>query len=105
MSTFQTFMSDYRADRKELLDVFPADERLIQGFDLSSKDAVLIVDVAGGRGHEILKIIEKFPQAKGRKILQDQPEVVMEVEDTSSMEVSAYDFFTPQPVKGKSHVE
>ena len=96
-------MSDERAGRKELLDIFPADERLIQGFDSSSKDAVFIVDVAGGRGHEIMKLAEKFPQAKGRKILQDLPDVVKEVESTNEMEAMEYDFFTPQPVKGKSY--
>lgn len=100
MSSFQTFMSDYRADRAELLDIYPADERLLQGFD-SSSDAILFVDVGGGRGHEIEKFVGRFPQKKSRMVLQDLPHVVKEVDGSSTMDVMAYDFFTPQPIQGE----
>ena len=89
MSSFQTFMSDYRADRAELLDIYPADENLLQGFD-SSHGIVLFVDVGGGRGHEIEKFQERFPQEKSQMVLQDLPHILEEVPDSSTMEHMAY---------------
>lgn len=100
VSDFQTLMGDYRADRAELLDVYPADERLVQGFEPLSGDAILFVDVGGGRGHEIEKFQAKYPQQKVHMILQDLPNVVEEAKDSTTMEVMPYDFFTPQPVQG-----
>ena len=100
MSNFQTFMSDYRADRADLLDIYPAEEALLKGLE-SDNDAVLFVDVGGGRGHEIQKFRERFPRQKGRMVLQDLPSVVAETRASSTMEVMAYDFFTPQPIQGK----
>ena len=102
LETFQTLMSSYRTDRAEFLDVFPAEERLIQGFKSSAdNDQVILVDVGGGRGHEILKFAEKFPETKARLILQDQEDVIKQVPQSDTMERMVYDFFTPQPVKGK----
>ena len=45
----------------------------------SSKAAVLLVDIGGGRGHEMEKFQQKFPQDKSRVVLQDLPQVVEEV--------------------------
>ena len=103
MGAFQQFIGDYRADRMELVDILPIQERLLDGFDSSSDNSVLLVDVGGGRGHEILKVIEKFPNAPGRKVLQDLPAVVADVQQ-SNMEVMEHDFFTPQPVQGKHNL-
>ena len=100
MTNFQTFMSDYRADRAELLDIYPADKNLIHGDD---GDSIFFVDVGGGRGHEIDKVLERFPQEKHRVVLQDLPYVVKEVEGATNKEVMVYDFFTLQPVKGEYH--
>lgn len=105
MSDFQTFMSNYRTDRAELLDIYPADEYLLEGFDSTQKDAILFVDVGGGRGHEIDKFLEKYPQDQHRMILQDLPHIVKDVEGARNKNVIAYDFFTPQPIKGKPATE
>lgn len=48
LDQFQAFMSLYRVDRAEFLDIFPAQERLIAG---SKEDGTILVDVGGGRGH------------------------------------------------------
>jgi hypothetical protein len=98
MTKFQTAMSDYRAGRAEMLDIYPAEKNLVQGDD---GDSIFFVDVGGGRGHEIDKVLERFPQEKRRVVLQDLPHVVKEVEGATNKEVMAYDFFTPQPVKGE----
>lgn len=98
LDNFQAFMSSYRTDRAEFLDIFPAEERLIPGSD---ENGVLLVDVGGGRGHDIEKFVAKFPQTKGRNILQDQPDVIKDAPASDAFEATAHDFLTPQPVKGK----
>ena len=101
LETFQTCMSYYREGRAEFLDIYPAEDRLICGFDPSQgSDGVLLVDVGGGHGHDVQKFVAKFPDTQGRKVLQDQAEVISQVPKSDTMEVTVHDFFTPQPVKG-----
>ena len=87
-------------DRAEFLDVFPADERLLRGYEASPEE-VLFVDVGGGVGHEIEKFVGKFPNEKGQMVLQELPEIVSQVPKSDVMKVMVHDFFTPQPVRGK----
>lgn len=105
MSHFQTYMSQHRTDRAEFLDIYPVDRHLLKGFDSSSKEAVLFVDVGGGKGHEIDKFLDKHPQDKHRMVLQDLPHIVKDVEGSSNKEVMAHDFFKPQPIKGMTAPE
>lgn len=101
LETFQLAMSFYREGRPEFLDIFPADDQLIRGYDSSvDSDGVLLVDIGGGHGHDIQKFVEKFPNKAGRLILQDQSEVISQVPKSDNMEAMVYDFFTAQPVKG-----
>lgn len=102
LETFQTAMSFYREGRPEFLDIFPAEERLINGYDSSQgHDGVLLVDVGGGHGHDIQKFVEKTPAREGRLVLQDQEDVISQVSKSDVMEVMVHDFFTPQPLKGE----
>ena len=64
-------------------------------------DAVLMVDVGGANGSQLVNFKEQFPHLPGRLILQDLPESVQAAKPTPGIEVQAYDFFTPQPVKGR----
>ena len=96
---FQKAMTSYRTGRADFLDIFPADKQLIEGFDGGD---VLLVDVGGGHGHEIAKFREKFADAPGRMILQEQQGVLDQTEKTDRMEYMVHDFFTAQPVKGRS---
>ncbi len=66
-------------------------------------EAVLFVDVGGGKGHEALRLHEAHPDIPGRLILQDLPSMIDRVSHDSpeGIELMPYDFFTPQPVKGK----
>ncbi|KAK3706281.1 hypothetical protein LTR37_012796 [Vermiconidia calcicola] len=96
LENFQTFMTSYRADREEFLDIFPARERLLDG---SQDDSVLLVDIGGGRGHDIEKILEQLPDTKGRMVLQEVGDVVKQVSESDAMKVMVHDFFTPQPIQ------
>ena len=64
-------------------------------------DAVLMVDVGGGRGHDLLELAKRKGPEHGRLILQDLPEVIADAPELELVESMGYDFFTPQPVKGR----
>lgn len=51
---FNHHMSGYRQGRPSWMDrdFYPVKERLVKGMD-ASKDAVMLVDVGGGHGHDI----------------------------------------------------
>ena len=70
----------------------------------SGKDDVLLVDVAGGLGHDVGKFHARFSKLPGKCILQDLPETIAQVKKNPppGVELMEYDFFTPQPVKGKA---
>lgn len=95
-------MSGSRRTRKTWLDFFPFGQNILNGA-ANETDSVLMVDVAGGKGHDLEAFREKVPNAPGRFILQDLPDVLQEAgELKGGIEKMAYDFFTPQPVKGNS---
>ena len=63
-----------------------------------------IVDVAGGRGQDLLAIQTQCPNAFGSKfILQDLPIVInsLKPEEIPGIEAMPYNFYTPQPIKSK----
>ena len=100
-------MSAYRAGKANWYDpgFYPVAERLIHGFDSTSSSDVLLVDVGGGRGHDVSFFVSQHPTHPGRVVLQDREPViagVLESTDAASrpFEAQAHDFFTPQPVRG-----
>lgn len=67
-------------------------------------DGVLLVDIGGSVGHDLSEFRRKWPEARGRLILQDLPEVLDQARTMSldkSIEIMDHDFFTQEPVKGK----
>ncbi|KAI0176482.1 putative O-methyltransferase [Hypoxylon sp. FL1284] len=97
LEIFSSYMSAYRAGKPSWVDpgFYPVSERLAHGFD----DGVLLVDVGGGRGHDLQELKAKHPSLPGRLILQDQSDVVATVSARGEFEATTHDFFTPQPVK------
>jgi hypothetical protein len=69
----------------------------------SNQDTVLFVDVGSGHGHQSVELRKRFPELVGRVIVQDTPHVIGAVQPSHGIEPQAYDFFTPQPVKGMCH--
>lgn len=64
-------------------------------------DAILLVDIAGGPGQEIERFKQCNPNIPGRCILQDLPLTLQRIDKLyEGIEAMAYDFFTPQPMKG-----
>ena len=99
---FNNYMTGYRQGKISWMDPdsYPVAEKL--GRDLKDeKDAVLLVDVGGGLGHDLEEFKAKHPHIPGRLVLQDRPEVVRQIKKISQgIEATVHDFFTPQPIRG-----
>lgn len=80
-----------------VLGMYPFGEELANASDLENR--ALIVDIGGGRGHSLIQIRERWPDLKGRMILQDRPVVLDSIGELPGIEKMAHDFFTEQPVK------
>ncbi|KAK7748142.1 hypothetical protein SLS53_001396 [Cytospora paraplurivora] len=103
LARFASFMSTYHAGHLNWWDpgFYPVKERLIDGFDSSISD-VLLVDVGGSRGHDLDQFVAIHAERPGRLILQDQESVISTIQNKSEkpFEVTSHDFFLTQPVKG-----
>ncbi|KAL9015591.1 MAG: hypothetical protein Q9185_007021 [Variospora sp. 1 TL-2023] len=97
---FMLWMTGQREGRDRWLDFFPFPERVGDGFQGDDSQAVMLVDIGGGIGHEIQAIKQYYPSLPGRFILQDTPETLKKALSVPSMETMEYDFFTKQPVAG-----
>ncbi|KAF2771024.1 putative O-methyltransferase [Teratosphaeria nubilosa] len=63
--------------------------------------ALLMVDVGGGVGGQVGAFRKQYPDLPGRCVLQDLPETIKNnTSPLENVELMAYDFFTPQPLKG-----
>ncbi|KAL8650284.1 MAG: hypothetical protein Q9210_003917 [Variospora velana] len=97
---FMLWMTGQREGRDRWLDFFPFPEHVGNGFQGDDTQAVMLVDIGGGIGHEVQAIKQYHPSLPGRFILQDTPETLKKALPVPSMETMAYDFFTKQPVAG-----
>ncbi|KAI4095372.1 MAG: hypothetical protein LQ344_001670 [Seirophora lacunosa] len=95
---FMLWMTGQREGRDRWLDFFPFPERIADGFHNDDPQAVMLVDIGGGVGHEVQAIKHYYPSLPGRFILQDTPETLKRALSVVSMETMEYDFFTEQPV-------
>lgn len=98
---FGSFMSAYRAGKSNWYDpgFYPVSERLIEGFDSNSSN-VLLVDIGGGRGHDLELFAAVHASHPGKLVLQDLDSVIasLEISENTPFEAQAHDFFTAQPV-------
>ncbi|KAA8644983.1 hypothetical protein EYZ11_008712 [Aspergillus tanneri] len=105
LSRFNSFMEGQRANRAFWGDWFPVREQILNDPGVNTKRP-LLVDIGGGRGHDLIAFKERFPDAQGKLILEDLPSVIDEVKGASDLESAGietvgYDFFQDvQPVKG-----
>ncbi|EUC36989.1 hypothetical protein COCCADRAFT_1953 [Bipolaris zeicola 26-R-13] len=102
LDEFDNFMSAYRAGKPNWYDAgfYPVDDRLIEGFDTDTGET-LLVDVWGGRGHDVQQFISEHKAHPGKIILQDREPVIASVsnQDKLLFELEVHEFFTPQPIK------
>lgn len=77
---------------------FPVREQILEP---SCRDGIVLVDVGGGVGHDIIAYKRHFAPS-GRLILQDLPDVLKDAQlaESEGIERVEHDFFTPQTIKG-----
>lgn len=81
---------------------YPVEENLVKGAK-TEQDAVFLVDVGGGTGHDLQKLYRKQPKLPGKLVLQDSKSVIEEAEASGLEEKiipMEHDFFTMQPIIG-----
>lgn len=94
------FMEADQAARPLWSEWFPIKEQLLDGYSGDAND-VLMVDSGGGRGHDLAAFKKAYPDAAGRLVLQDLPQVINDIKELDpKIEKTKHDFFKPQPVKG-----
>ena len=97
---FQAYMTGFNEGRSNWIDIFPVKENL--GTDArDDQAAIMFADIGGGLGHEAVALKNRFPELPGRFVVQDLPQVVSGQKVDAEVEYMAYDFFTPQPLKGE----
>ncbi|CAK3973812.1 S-adenosyl-L-methionine-dependent methyltransferase [Lecanosticta acicola] len=85
---------------------FPYDQVIFNDFDsCKSGSEYMYVDVGGGKGLPISRLLQKYPFAadKGKFALEDLPQAINQIGRgslDSRIECVAHDFFTPQPIRG-----
>ncbi|KAM3449415.1 hypothetical protein MY3296_006960 [Beauveria thailandica] len=94
--------------------LFPAEQHLLADLSssscsssssASSSPCALLVDVAGGKGHDLQAFHEAFPSSgrAGALVLQDLPPVIDSIKPGTldpAIVTQKHDFFTKQPVRG-----
>lgn len=78
------------------LDTYPFNEAL-------RNEKTVFVDVGGGQGHMMKKVLARWPEVTGRVIVQDQVSTLEDMGEKmgEGIEFMGNDFFEGQPVKGK----
>ena len=67
----------------------------------AEEDEVLVVDLGGGSGHDLLGFKARHPDVKGRLVLQELPYMINQVTGkVDGIELVKHDFNTTQPIKG-----
>jgi hypothetical protein len=97
MANFNVFMKGLFGTPQRLgwTDWFLLGEFCLDGFD-ESKSEYVFVDVAGGKGHECEMLLKKFPNLRGKLVLEDLPFVIDDITDLDDkIERVEHDFNTP----------
>lgn len=81
---------------------YPIDKILID--DARPQDlSIFLVDIGGGKGHDLQELHRKYPKMPGKLVLQDLKGVIKEAEASGldkKILTMEYDFFTPQRIRG-----
>ena len=104
LEQFQNHMAGYRAGRPCWMDegFFPVQANLVEGAK-KDDDSVFLVDLGGGKGHDLQELNQKHPNIPGKLVLQELKGVIDEALTAGldfKIESMAHDFFTPQPIVG-----
>ncbi|KAL1962581.1 hypothetical protein VTN77DRAFT_9374 [Rasamsonia byssochlamydoides] len=94
---FYRFMQAQFASLPTWLDVIDFENEYAKAADSNTP---IFVDVGGGNGQQCVALRKRFPNLKGRVVLQDLPSVLEKAITGDDVERMAYDYLIEQPVKG-----
>ncbi|KAI4145643.1 MAG: hypothetical protein L6R39_003737, partial [Caloplaca ligustica] len=96
---FNNFMATRRQGKPNWHDIYPIEQELSS--ENIGQDDILLVDVGGNRGHDLVNIRAKHPRLVGKMVVQDLPSVVAHASFPSDSNITAmpHDFFSPQPIQ------
>lgn len=89
-------MSTWRDGLRTWLDKYPVQEVLKD----TTENEVAFVDVGGGMGHQAQELKARYPDIKGRIIVQDLAPMLEHAPRVDGIEYMPQDFFKPQQVEG-----
>jgi hypothetical protein len=101
---FNHHMAGYRLGRPPWMDpkFYPVEERLIKGAE-TNPSAPFLVDIGGSIGHDLEEFHRHYPDAPGRLILQDVPDVISDITNLSpAIDAMVHDFHKEQPIRGET---
>ncbi|KAL4766832.1 O-methyltransferase [Aspergillus nidulans var. acristatus] len=93
-----SFMEADNGSRPSWVEWCSLPEQLVKAFDGGVED-VFMVDVAGGRGHDLKAFMDKFLDVKGQFILEDLGHVIEQSVDGLRANKIEFDLFKEQPIK------
>ncbi|QKX61746.1 uncharacterized protein TRUGW13939_08902 [Talaromyces rugulosus] len=112
MATFQLMMTTYAANKTSWVDLYPVENEILRCAESTSSSA-LVVDVGGGRGHDLQRLLHLWQglldgnntarivaPTPGQLILQDRQATLVNAVGESLIRKMAHDFFQQQPVRG-----
>jgi hypothetical protein len=70
LNAFGLYMGTFTMGRKQWVNFYPVESRMILGFD-NSEDSAMMVDIGGGFGHQAKLLKDTFPEIPGKLIVQD----------------------------------
>ena len=80
---------------------FRRGEVLLSGYKGGNDQSTLLVDIGGGRGHDLEAFKRANANAEGKLVLQDLPPVIDDIKELHEDIIKVkHDFFTSQPIKG-----
>jgi len=98
-ANFNTFMAGKRASQPSWAEWWPVETEILATQELD-QDGFLLVDVGGGRGHDVQIFQRKFP-GRGKLAVEDLPAVIDDIKDLNEDIIRVkHNFFQPQPVIG-----
>ncbi|KAF3405118.1 Demethylsterigmatocystin 6-O-methyltransferase [Talaromyces pinophilus] len=94
-NSVMTFSQQLRG--KNWFEIYPVAEKLN-----SSSDRVLLVDIGGGVGHDVIAFKKRFPDMVGELVVQDLPQVIESIDEALPDGIIAigHNMFEPQPIRG-----
>ena len=92
---FSLDLSSTRGLAYKWTETFPMENLKLSDIDVQEGRA-LFVDVGGAGGHQCISLRQRFPDLKGKVVLQDQPAVIATGDEQNlskhEVEIMAYDF-------------